>query len=211
VCSSDLLPSYSNSPPAEGGNFGFGNFLGFSGNTLVDWLGSHGQGYYLGTPYIPYQNGADARNPIGDPYVYNPSSTKGMNCGGFIWHVLYKVSGHDISQLGGGVGSSSAITTLQRLCSLHYTYPSKEALLADGKAQKGDIVLILTPDSAVTGKPDDLNHIGFFWGNTPGENLMWHQTSSSYRSPWSTSPGNIISGLEEKVSGSKWVLYKLSV
>ena len=41
-------------------------------------------------------------------------------------------------------------------------------MLRSGKAQKGDIIFFKT-----NGFIDC--HIGFFWGDTPNQNVMWHQ------------------------------------
>lgn len=56
-----------------------------------------------------------------------------------------------------------------------YEFRSVRDMLNSGYAQKGDIIFFKT-----NGAIDC--HIGFFWGDTPYENKMWHQIL----------PGNLI-------------------
>ena len=57
-------------------------YYGFSYGSYMDYLYSHEHdNYYLGTPY----RSGNWRSPNGDT-SYNGSS--GMNCSGFVWHVL---------------------------------------------------------------------------------------------------------------------------
>ena len=73
----------------EGGDT-LSDVFGFEKPYLLSWM--HGQantGYYLGTVY----DGGDNRNPNGDAN-YNGRDVRpgqaGMNCTGFIWHMLMK-------------------------------------------------------------------------------------------------------------------------
>ena len=49
-----------------------------------------------------------------------------------------------------------------------YVFDTVADMLASGKAEKGDILFFKTNGSIDC-------HIGFFWGDTPYENRMWHQ------------------------------------
>ena len=159
-----------------------GSVLGVSRTRLVEWLWSHeNDWYYWGTPYsnglsvdtCMYPNGS----PRWDGFV-------GMNCTGFVAHAY---------AMAGGVGDLDAIGRTQsyspwptgpgrggyvnawrwygyavergvEMC----TFDSVASMLASGKADKGDIIFFKTNGSIDC-------HIGFFWGDTPYENRMWHQ------------------------------------
>ena len=87
--------------------------FGFDANNLFNTMKSQiTTDYYLGTPY----NGGDNRNPKGDPSYkgtdVNPGDV-GMNCTGFIWHMLMK-SGARVTGDGPGnntdfVGNTAAL------------------------------------------------------------------------------------------------------
>lgn len=159
-----------------------GSVLNVSRKRLVEWLWSHeGDGYYIGTPYssgfsIPtctYPNGAPRR----DGFV-------GMNCTGMVVHAYSMAGGiGDLGAIGssqlyspwlGGPGGGSYINAWRwyGYAMEHgaevYTFDSVASMLASGKAEKGDIIFFKTNGSIDC-------HIGFFWGNTPYENKMWHQ------------------------------------
>ena len=159
-----------------------GKVLNVDRARLVSWLWSHeGDGYYLGTPYsfgfsIPtctYPSGA----PRWDDY-------SGMNCTGFVAHA-YGMSGGvgEFDAIGqtqsyspwlGGPGGGGYINAwrwygyaIEHGAEI-YTFDSVSSMLASGKAEKGDIIFFKTNGSIDC-------HIGFFWGDTPSENKMWHQ------------------------------------
>lgn len=71
-------------------------------------------------------------------------------------------------------------------------FNSIDELLRSGLARKGDIVFF----NPYNPYADD-SHIGFFWGNSPSEDLFWH--SDGY--------GNRISGLTA-LSPSKVILIR---
>ena len=60
-------------------------------------------------------------------------------------------------------------------------------MLASGKAEKGDIIFFKTDGTIDC-------HIGFFWGDTPYENKMWHQIL----------PGNLISTCFNNANKREW-------
>ena len=168
--------------------------------------------YYLGTPYA----GGDWQSPNGDP-AYN-DGVPGMNCTGFVSYVLRKV-GLDtdtvIAQMyikgetnvtGSGrpydimCGASNFMNLIQNAHLTAYSFRDKDQLLSSGQAEKGDIILMWWSDTPGEDSAD--NHIGFFWGNSPSEDKMWHSSTH----PQS---GNQISEIEPKTPGSYYVLIKV--
>lgn len=174
---------------------------GVSRETVVNYLKSHeNDTFYLTTPYPTtsliyndniWPNGA----PRSDGY-------RGMNCVGFPLHVMRSL-GVDTSVLDpynpGSAGPSGLAAWYKYFNAAgitQYSFTSIEALLASGKAEKGDLVIFMPTDWSVPGAD---SHIGFFWGNSPSENLFWH--SDSY--------GNRISGLTGKTSSNIITVYKI--
>ena len=166
---------------------GSSTVLGVSRISLLTWLTSHQyDSYYLGTRYSGgfsydtclYPNGS----PRWDGYT-------GMNCTGFVAHA-YAAVGGDVAAIGrnnahspwaGGPGGGGYINAWRWYgyacdsgCKM-YEFRTVRDMLNSGYAQKGDIIFFKT-----NGAIDC--HIGFFWGDTPYENKMWHQIL----------PGNLI-------------------
>ena len=149
-------------------------------NTLVDWLEDHEYyGYYLGTKYSSGFSVSTCMYPKGAP---RSDGFTGMNCTGFVAHA-YRSAGGDLGPIAknnnhspwsGGPGGGSyinawrwygyAIDSGARI----YTFNNVASMLKSGKAKKGDIIFFKT-----NGFIDC--HIGFFWGDTPNQNKMWHQ------------------------------------
>lgn len=159
-----------------------GSVLNASRDRLVNWLWSHEHdGYYAGTPYsygfsistCTYPNGA----PRWDGYT-------GMNCTGMVVHAYSMAGGvGDLDAIGstnsyspwlGGPGGGSYINAWRwygyavEHGAEMYVFDTVADMLASGKAEKGDILFFKTNGSIDC-------HIGFFWGDTPYENRMWHQ------------------------------------
>ena len=168
-------------------SFGSSTVLGVSRISLVTWLTSHQfDSYYLGTRYSSgfsydtclYPNG----NPRWDGFT-------GMNCTGFVAHA-YAAVGGDLNPIAmnnnhtpwaGGPGGGGYINAWRWYgyardfgCKM-YEFRTVQDMLNSGYAQKGDIIFFKTNGSIDC-------HIGFFWGDTPYENKMWHQIL----------PGNLI-------------------
>ena len=178
---------------------------------IVSHLESHEHdGFYLGTPY----QGGDWQSPNGDT-SYNGSA--GMNCTGFVSYVL-RACGLDTSTFleqlsltgstvwaGSGLpydlmsGASNYLNAVQNGDIAAYTFRDKSELLASGLAQKGDILLMWWSLSPFDDGAD--NHIGFFWGDSPSEDKMWHSSTH----PQS---GNQISEIVPKTPGSYFILIK---
>ncbi len=85
------------------GGASLSDVLGISRASVLSVLRSHlNDNYYLGTPY----KGGDHRNPNGDPLGYGSSDTSGvpgMNCTGFVWHVLTGAGGKNVPAISGWV------------------------------------------------------------------------------------------------------------
>ena len=168
--------------------------------------------YYLGTPYA----GGDWQSPNGDP-AYN-DGVPGMNCTGFVSYVLRKVGldtdtviaqmyiKGETNETGSGrpydimCGASNFMNLIQNAHLTAYSFRDKDQLLSSGQAEKGDIILMWWSDTPGEDSAD--NHIGFFWGNSPSEDKMWHSSTH----PQS---GNQISEIEPKTPGSYYVLIKV--
>lgn len=169
-----------------------GSVLGVNRSSLVNWLMSHeNDGYYRGTRYDTRVSQETCMYPKGDPRW---DGYTGMNCGGFVSHAYMKAGGYlapiaaeqSHSPWSGGPGRGGCVNAYRwygyaiDTCANVTYFNSIDELLRSGLARKGDIVFFNPYNPYV----DDC-HIGFFWGNTPSENLFWH--SDGY--------GNRISGL----------------
>ena len=195
---------------AEGGSNDMTQY-GVTRAKIVSHLESHEHDdFYLGTPY----QGGDWQSPNGDT-SYNGSA--GMNCTGFVSYVLRACglnTGTFLEQLsltgstvwaGSGLpydlmsGASNYLNAVQNGDIAAYTFRDKSELLASGLAQKGDIILMWWSLSPFDDGAD--NHIGFFWGDSPSEDKMWHSSTH----PQS---GNQISEIVPKTPGSYFILIK---
>ncbi len=141
--------------------------------------------YYLGTPYVD----GDWQSPRGD-ISYNGSS--GMNCAGFPGYVLRKC-GLNTSKAMEDIrkgrynswgsprkyallsAASNYMSLIENGGLVAYAYESREALLAGGRCEKGDLILRFWTDRFTDGDPD--NHLMIFWGSRPNENKVWHSAS----------------------------------
>ena len=169
-----------------------GSVLGVNRSSLVNWLMSHeNDGYYRGTRYDTHLSQESCMYPKGDPRW---DGYTGMNCGGFVSHAYMKAGGNlapiaaeqSHSPWSGGPGRGGCVNAYRwygyaiDTCANVTYFNSIDELLRSGLARKGDIVFF----NPYNPYADD-SHIGFFWGNSPSENLFWH--SDGY--------GNRISGL----------------
>lgn len=160
---------------------------GVTREKIVKELSAHEHdNYYLGTPFV----GGDWQSPRGDT-SYN--GAPGTNCAGFVGYVLRKC-GIDTKAVLNTMRSSSRFTcwgsglaydglaSASNYMSLAekgkivaYAYPTKAALLAGGKCEKGDIILRFWTDS--WGGYDEDNHLMIFWGSTPHDDKVWQNAS----------------------------------
>ena len=187
--------------------------FGITRKNVVDYLNSH-MDSLIGTPY-----GGSADD--------TPVPGRLMNCTGFVWYVLNAVSTgnsgllpcsdmrrcpqyysptwdetlshYGFARVFGGTGDALGASGQK------YVFSDKASMLASGVLEKGDIIWI-------AGSAD--THIGFFWGDAPGEDRFWH---SKYAGSESTpvyrgsASGNRISGIEAcgfPLSGG-YVVFKL--
>ena len=154
--------------------------LGVPRLKVVSWLLSHQyDGYYLGTPYSGGFSYPTCMYPNGDRRADGYS---GMNCTGFVAHVFQSLgmnlntvaNCNSHSPWSGGPGGGGyinawrwygyAIDSGARV----YEFRTVQDMLNSGIAQKGDIIFFKTDGSIDC-------HIGFFWGDNPYDNKMWHQ------------------------------------
>jgi len=155
-----------------------GDHFGITREDVVAELEAHdADTFYLTTPY----RSGNWSSPNGDT-SYNGRAA--MNCGGFVGYVVKKV-GMDLDAFNRSVRnsphyfwwirySSNSWYIYIKTYNVHaYRFSSKEELLSSGLARKGDI--ILTWYSYTSTKTRD-NHVGFFYGDRPDEDLMWHSS-----------------------------------
>jgi len=185
---------------------------GVTRKALVDELSAHEHdSYYLGTPYA----GGDVQSPNGDT-SYNGSA--GMNCGGFVGYVLRKVgldstqainlikSTGDALYFGSGkpydllAGASNYYQLAKAAGLTCYIYNTKAEMLADGKLEKGDIILMYWSLSPFEDGVD--NHIGFYWGESSGDDILWHSSPDG-------SGGNQIGSIVPKATNCIYIVIKL--
>ena len=178
--------------------------LGMNPQTYMDWLKSHEyDNYYIGTPYQPY----DRRNPNGDcKGAYGNadiSGTAGMNCTGFVWHVLYKATKSS-------GGNTSIIPALSGWYSFYTSnnisrkyFSSKSEMLKSGYLEKGDIIWMFNgSETAVS----DYHHVGIYWGNDSKSDVLWHSIDSV-----GNKSGNIQTVITPKANKPLYVVLKTGV
>ena len=166
----------------NGTNYGGGSVAGYRTfleafgidyDTYIKWMDDHDDDspnpdYYLGTRYVGY----DHRNPHGDcGGAYGSLDTPGveaLNCTGFVWHVLYKAayhSGASRAQINRLPIMGNVTPTWASLGVYRIYFPTKEAALASGVLEKGDLLWIY-------GTKD--NHNAIFYGENSHHDLFWH-------------------------------------
>lgn len=179
--------------------------------------------YYLGTPYGntgPNGEGGlkadwDCRWPNGSP---KPGVGAYMNCAGFVSRVIMDAGG-DVSGVatwrsfanGANPDYKSNDTNARKWYywaldngMATYRFSNKQEMLASGVLEKGDIIFIDT-DRSIAGND---YHIGFFWGNTPSEDLFWHSSSSGDGLVAGSQPGNMISQITPKGTATGFLVIK---
>jgi uncharacterized surface anchored protein len=186
------------------GSVTLGEAFGFDRLQFVSYLKSHeNDGYFIGTPYSP-GTGVDCWRPKGDPGVQAPY-TPGMNCSGFVYYVLHWGFGMPFPGYWDNWMKSHDLTL--------YLYDTKEAMLADGRLQKGDVIWMFDV-SAGDGFSHSANgytssfswrtassHVGIFWGDSPTDDKLWHSHSSG-----GSTPGNEIGPITPKAAGSTYAV-----
>ncbi len=151
---------------------GYRTFLdafGIDYDTYMNWLDLHDDDdYYLKTPYRGY----DHRNAYGDCQgaygMYDTPGVAGMNCTGFVWHVLYKsakLSGASQSQIDSLPVMGAVVPTWASLGVYRIYFDTKEEALASGALEKGDLLWIY-------GTTD--NHNAIYYGDYPSHDRFFH-------------------------------------
>ena len=148
--------------------------LGMDPVKYFAWLNSHTtDDYYLGTPYMPY----DHRNPNGDcAGAYGTLDKKGvpgMNCTGFVWHVLYKAtkeSGGNTSMIP-ALGRTQWLNFYQNNNISRKYFSSKQEMLNSGYLDKGDIIWMYVNGEEYIS--NDYHHVGIYWGDGKSD-AFWH-------------------------------------
>lgn len=159
------LPADTAADYKEYGNTPFASVLGMDTEIYMNWLKSHeNDDYYLTTPYI----GGDYRSPKGD-ISYN--GFEGMNCTGFVWHVLWTATKESSGKHTLVPGMSGWVKFYKNNDIKRYRFETKDDMLASGKLSKGDIIWIF--DSNGEAGRSGTHHIGIYWGNGSSD-IWWH-------------------------------------
>lgn len=172
-------------------------FFGISRAQIVNELAKHeNDRYYLYTPFRGLSgNASTSMSPNGDPNGSGP----GMNCTGFIASVILRAGGNlsaitNVANAWGGVANGYNWRDALTKNVQYETFTSVGSLLQSGLAKKGDI-LYFEPDYS---KPNYDCHLGFFWGNTPSHDRIWH----------STFPHNNMSNIKSMTPWTKIYLFR---
>lgn len=199
VISFSIVPASSAiTVPAEVKGKTVSEVLGIDPGEYLSWLESHeNDNYYLGTPYKAF----DYRNPNGDcsgKYgSKDVAGQPGMNCTGFVWHVLYKTSHMSVEN------AQSKIPALGRKKWLEFYednnisrkyFSSKKAMLDSGYLNKGDIIWMY-----VNGDEESSNnyhHVGIYYG-TGSDDVLWHSSDHN----GTNDKGNFITKIKPKYDG----------
>ena len=152
--------------------------LGMDGGAYMNWLESHeNDSYYLGTPYLPY----DHRNPNGDcknEYGYlDEAGVPGMNCMGFVWHVLYKAtsfSGGDLDRVDAEADGRMSFYNGFNITRKYFR--NKKEMLKSGYLEKGDIIWMIPDQEEYSDTV--YHHTGIYWGDGHSD-LMWHSNTET--------------------------------
>lgn len=192
--------------------------VGVTREQVVAELEAHeGDSYYLGTPYKGHQSvslGGTGGRPHPNGSGVSPA---GMQCSGFVAYVLAAAGGDPYGTLAYGSDGWWSLRAWHHVAVANdvvcYTFDSKEELLASGLAQKGDIVVAYATDSEIAAGHDQYGnakdaHTGFFWGDTPSEDLMWQSIHPSNGFGTLVS-GNQISPIQGKVYPCVYALYPM--
>lgn len=172
-------------------------FFGITRAQIVNELAKHeNDRYYLYTPFRGLtSNASTSMSPNGDPNGSGP----GMNCTGFIASVIKRSGGNlaaitNVANAWGGVANGYNWRDALTKNVQYETFTSVGSLLQSGLAKKGDI-LYFEPDYS---KLNYDCHLGFFWGNTPNDDRIWH----------STFPQNNMSNIKSMTPWTKIYLFR---
>ena len=157
--------------------------------------------YYKGTPYSSWLYAASPKGDLwqrNEGYSSKIGAAGGMNCTGFVWHIisngLAQGSGQSIATTGTWVPNSNGFNSkgFSRSCwtngswykfitqyNVHYyEFATKSEMLSSGVLQKGDIIWCVNASQgnglAGLSNPDSYHHIGIYMGN--GKSDSWWQS-----------------------------------
>lgn len=181
--------------PAEVKGKTVSQVLGMDPDIYMNWLLLHEtDDYYLGTPY----HGYDYRNPNGDcsgAYgTYDKKGQPGMNCTGFVWHVLYKAtkaSGKDTSSIP-ALGRMKWYNFYNNNKISRKYFSSKSEMLNSGYLEKGDIIWMYVNGTELIA--NDYHHVGIYWGDGHSD-VFWHSSDNT----GSNLKGNVVSKVIPKL------------
>ena len=196
----------------------FSDVVGVTREQVVAELEAHEHdSFYLGTPYEGLQSvslGGTGGRPHPNGSGLSPA---GMQCSGFVAYVLAAAGGNPYGTLAYGSDGWWSLRAWHHVAVANdvvcYTFDSKEELLASGLAQKGDIVVAYATDPEIAAGRDQYGnatdaHVGFFWGDSPSEDLMWQSIHPSNGFGTVVS-GNQISPIQGKVYPCVYALYPM--
>ncbi|MDT2825769.1 hypothetical protein [Vagococcus lutrae] len=192
---SDMLPMARSARANQ--KMGVAEYMGISRDQLMKRLTMHEyDNYYLGTPFKGLWTPIEmCMSPLGNPNKYGP----GFNCTGFV-ATVFKEAGANMNKITNVANAWGSIANAYNWRDAlvrnteYYAFDSVSQLLNSGKAEKGDVIYF-EPDYT---KPGYDCHIGFFWGNTPNHNRMWHSYDR-----------NIMSNIKSATPYTKIFLFKL--
>ena len=193
-------------------------YLGAARSVLSELAAHEHDDYYLGTPYGNIGPGQMSRDldswdcwhPNGKPRA---DGSAYMNCTGFMVAV-FEACGADCEAVGRYVSASMPSydrgnkANLSRWkyflddnATMRTRYESKGDLLAGGALRKGDVIIAEPRDWSAAGAD---NHVMFFWGDAPDQDLAWHSSSKGDGVIAGTCPGNMISAITAKAANCYW-------
>ncbi|MCF0145791.1 MAG: hypothetical protein HUJ73_04305 [Eubacterium sp.] len=180
--------------------------FGFTRSDLVRYMVEHAS-EYLGTPC--------GEDPYAAPV---PGRSGNLQSENFVWHVLSSVatvnqdnvpcdSTTNTAPLGNGGGWVDWIY-FQGITPL--TFSTKEEMLASGLLEKGDIIWSFDYEGPYG--LSNLNHVGFFWGDSPSDDVFWQSGTAAGGTLYAGKEGcNRITTIESAAEyPSVWWVFKLS-
>ncbi len=171
-------------------------YYGFSYESYMNYLYSHEHDdFYLGTPY----RSGNWRSPNGDTSYNN--GARGMNCSGFVWHVLKTC----IQNAGGNPSKYQILSyttprgwfgVLEDNSIEYYIFNNKYEALASGVMSKGDIIMMFCNEAL---RPSGQNHIGIYWGDGSSD-VFWHSAGRANYISHIRSGGAVVKFIVAKMS-----------
>lgn len=198
--------SQSGSSYTEYGSEYVNDYFDFTRSDLVLYL-LENQEEYLGTPYEETEG--ESQEPGADGH---------MQCEGFVWNVLHAVAGQNSEDVPCWEGADTSpyengggwVSWIYSHDIVYYTFSAKEEMLASGILEKGDIIWSFDEGGPMS--VSDYHHVGFFWGDSPDDDVFWHSSEFAFTETYEGEEGaNRISQIEGATEDvSEWWVVKLS-